>query len=301
VSPDALQQDQAEELRRLVAARKVQGGSATGARESRVARQARVIAVTSGKGGVGKTNIAVNLAVAAAALGKRVAIVDLDLGLANADVVLGATPLSTIAHVLSGRLGILQALTPAHGVMLLAGASGIESYANLTSPERERLRDAFGRLSERADLVILDTGAGISRNVIEFAAAADEVLVVTTPEPTALVDAYATVKLLAREPDAGAIRLIVNQAADHAEADRISAGLVSVARRFLQADVDRLGYVLRDAAVGRAVMSRAPFVVAAPRSSAAGCVRNLAARLCGGAPRKRGFVQRVFQILRLGA
>jgi len=95
--------------------------------------------------------------------------------------------------------------------------------------------------------------------------------------------------------------LIVNQATDRAEADRISAGLVSVARRFLQADVDRLGYVLRDPAVGRAVMARAPFVVAEARGAAAGCVRNLAARLVGGVPRRRGFVQRVFQILRLGA
>ena len=300
MSPETMQQDQAAELRRLVAERKVQARSARSERGARV-EGARVFAVTSGKGGVGKTNIAVNLAVAAAAYGKRVALVDLDLGLANADVVLGASPKATIAHVLSGRMSILQALTPAHGVMLLAGASGIESYANLTSPERERLRDAFGRLAERADLVILDTGAGISRNVIEFAAAADEALVVTTPEPTALVDAYATVKLLAREPDAGAIRLIVNQATDRAEADRISAGLVSVARRFLQADVDRLGYVLRDPAVGRAVMARAPFVVADPRGAAAGCVRNLAARLCGGAPRPRSFVQRIFQILRLGA
>ncbi|KAF0244354.1 MAG: flagellar biosynthesis protein [Planctomycetota bacterium] len=295
MSPETLQQDQAAELRRLVAQRAKQAPRAM------TASSARVIAVTSGKGGVGKTNLAVNLAVAAAAYGKRVALVDLDLGLANADVVLGASPKATIAHVLSGRVNILQALTPTHGVMLLAGASGIESYANLTAPERERLRDAFGRLAERADLVILDTGAGISRNVIEFAAAADEALVVTTPEPTALVDAYATVKLLAREPDAGAIRLIVNQAADRAEADRVSAGLISVARRFLQADVDRLGYVLRDPAVGRAVMARAPFVVAEGRGAAAECVRNLAARLIGGVPRRRGFVQRVFQILRLGA
>lgn len=294
MSAETLQQDQAAELRRLVALRSQaapQGRRAT----------ARVIAVTSGKGGVGKTNLAANLAVAAAAFGRRVALVDLDLGLANTDVVLGATPRATIAHVLSGRMGILEALTPAHGVMLLAGASGIESYANMPATERGRLRDAFSRLSERADLVILDTGAGVSRSVIEFAAAADEVVIVTTPEPTALVDAYAAVKMLTREPDAGRMRLVVNQAADRGEADRISAGLVGVARRFLETEVDRLGYVLRDAAVGRSVMARTPFVVAEPGSAAAECVRNLAARLCGGAARPRGFVERVFSLLRRGA
>lgn len=293
MSPDVLAQDQAAELRRLVAqrARTAPARPAT----------ARVVAVTSGKGGVGKTNLAVNLAVAAARFGKKVALVDLDLGLANADVVLGVTARATIAHVLSGRLSVFDALTPAHGLLLLAGASGTESHANLPAAERERLRDAFGRLAERADLVVLDTGAGISRGVVEFAAAADEAVVVTTPEPTALVDAYAAVKLISREPDAARIRLVVNQAADRAEADRASAGVVSVARRFLQADVDRLGYVLRDPAVGRAVMSRAPFVVAEPRSAAAECVRNLAARICGAEARPRGFVERVFRLLRRGA
>ncbi|MCE9584335.1 MAG: MinD/ParA family protein [Planctomycetes bacterium] len=291
--------DQAEELRRLVAQR-----AATRIPAVRPRTTARVIAVTSGKGGVGKTNLSANLAVAAAALGKRVALVDLDLGLANADVVLGASPRATMAQVLSGQVGILEALTPVHGVLLLAGASGLENFANLTAPERERLRDAFGRLHERADLIVLDTGAGVSRNVIEFAAAADEVIVVTTPEPTSLVDAYATVKLLAREPETGAIRLVVNQAADRAEADRVSAGLVSVARRFLQADVDRLGYVLRDPAVGRAVCARVPFVVAESRSAAAGCVRNLAARLFNGIAgnlERPGFVERMFGFLRRGA
>jgi flagellar biosynthesis protein FlhG len=297
----ATTQDQAEELRRLVAQR---AATKVPAVRPSPTSHARVIAVTSGKGGVGKTNLSANLAVAAAALGRRVVLVDLDLGLANADVVMGASPRATLAHVLSGQVGILEALTPAHGVLLLAGASGLEGFANLTAPERERLRDAFGRLHERADLIVLDTGAGISRNVIEFAAAADEVLVVTTPEPTSLVDAYATVKLLAREPETGAIRLVVNQAADRAEADRVSSGLVTVARRFLDANVDRLGYVLRDPAVSRAVCARTPFVISEKRSAAAGCVNNLAARIFGGIARnsgRSGFVERVFGFLRRGA
>jgi len=281
--------DQAEELRRMVAAR---GPSA------------RIIAVTSGKGGVGKSNVAVNLAVAAGLLGKRVILIDLDLGLANADVLLNAQPRATLAHVFSGKREIVDALTPAHGIQLLAGASGLEGFANLTAPERERLRRSFERLNRRADLIFIDTGAGISRNVIEFAAAADETLVVTTPEPTALVDAYATIKMLSLEPDAGAIRLIVNQALDRAEADRVSSGVISVADRFLKARVDRFGYVLRDEAVPRSVRGRVPFVVSEPRSAAAACLRNLAARLVltraeGG--ERGGLMERLFGFLRRGA
>ncbi|MBI2919486.1 MAG: MinD/ParA family protein [Planctomycetes bacterium] len=281
--------DQAEELRRMVAAR----GPA-----------ARVIAVTSGKGGVGKTNLAVNLAVAAAQRGKRVILIDLDLGLANADVILGVQPRATLAHVLSGRREILEVLAPAHGIQLLPGASGLDSLANLGAPERERLRAAFDRLSRRADFVIVDTGAGAHRNVIEFAAAADEALVVTTPEPTALVDAYAMVKMLSREPDPASIRLVVNQAEDRAEAERVSQGLASVAERFLSARVDRAGYVLRDEAVPRSVRAKAPFVVAEPRCAASVCVRNLAARLVVGSAvpvERRGFLDRVFGFLRKGA
>jgi flagellar biosynthesis protein FlhG len=258
--------DQAAELRALVAAR---------------APAARVVAVTSGKGGVGKTSVAVNLAVAAGRLGRRVVLADLDLGLANADVLLGVRPASTLAHVLAGRSDVLAALAPAHGIQLLAGASGLESVANLTSAGRDRLLAEFERLDRRADLVVLDTGAGASRNVVEFAAAADEILLVTTPEPTALVDAYATAKLIGREPGRGALRLVVNLAADRAEAERVSAGLCAVSRKHLGLDLDRLGYILRDDAVGRACRARTPVVVLEPASRAGQCLANLAGRLVG--------------------
>jgi flagellar biosynthesis protein FlhG len=264
---------------------------------------ARVIAVTSGKGGVGKTSLAVNLGVAAAALRKRVVLIDLDLGLANADVILGATPRATLAHVLAGTSDAADALVAAHGIHLLAGASGIERFANLDPAGRERLRECLERLHRRADLILIDTGAGISRNVIEFAAAADEAIVVTTPEPTALVDAYATIKMLGREAHAPRIRLVVNQALDREEAHRISTGVVEVARRFLKVGVERLGYVVKDDAVSRSVRVRGPVVVCEPRSSAAACIRNLSARLALGTAQvpADGFLDRVRRLFRRGA
>ncbi len=261
---------------------------------------ARVIAVTSGKGGVGKTNVAVNLAVAAAQGGRRVILVDLDLGLANADVVLGVRPTATLAHVLSGRRDVADALTPAHGIQLLAGASGLEAIANLDDEARGRLQEALERLHRRADLIVVDTGAGISRNVIEFAATADETIVVTTPEPTSLVDAYATIKLLAGRECGGPVRVLVNQAWDREEADRVSAGIVTVAQRFLGRRVDRLGYVLRDEAVGRAVRVKIPLMIGEPRSLAAGCLRNVAGRVMripARVPQAGGFLARLKSFL----
>jgi flagellar biosynthesis protein FlhG len=281
VTPVAPAADQLESLRRMVAER---GPSA------------RVVAVTSGKGGVGKTNVAVNLAVAAAQAGKRVILIDLDLGLANADVVLGVRPQATLAHVLAGRRDVADALTPAHGIQLLAGASGLETLANLEAEGRARLQEAMERLHRRADLILVDTGAGISRNVIDFVATADETVVVTTPEPTALVDAYATIKMLAGGPAQGPVRVLVNLSWDREEADRVSAGVVTVARKFLSARVDRIGYVLRDDAIGRAVRQKVPVMVGEPRSLAAGCLRNVARRLFSGggeAVERGGFLSRL--------
>jgi len=242
-------------------------------------RRARAIAVSSGKGGVGKTNIAVNLGIALARLGRRVILIDVDIGLANADVVLGVQTRYHIGNVLAGEVGVLDALVPCPGgLQLLAGSTAV-AFSDLSEGERGFLASRFRQLESHADVIIVDTAAGISRNVIEFSRAADEVLVVTTPEPTAVTDGYALVKAVAREKGHGRLRLVVNQALDRNEAGRVSERIRAVARRFLGIEVDNLGYVLRDEGVPLAVRRRRPFVLETPRSPASVCLRAIAERL----------------------
>ncbi len=244
-------------------------------------RRARAIAVASGKGGVGKTNLAVNLGIALVRLGRRVILVDVDIGLANADVLLGIQPRFNLGNVLAGEVGALDALVPCPGgIQLLAGSSA-SSFSDLSEAERSFLSSSFRQLEACADFIIIDTGAGISRNVIEFCRASEEVLVVTTPEPTAITDGYALVKAIAREKGHGRIRLVVNQALDRVEAGRVSERLRAVSRRFLGIEVDNLGYVLLDERVRAAVRRRKPFVLETPRAPAAVCIRGIAERILG--------------------
>lgn len=275
--------DQAERLREL-------------AREA-PRRRARVVAVTSGKGGVGKTNLAVNLAIAASQAGRSVCLLDLDLGLANVDVLMNLSPRRTLAHVLAGgrRLSDIAMAGP-EGVRVVPGASGVPRLADLDREGREEILRELAGLEGASSLLVLDTGAGISRNVVTFAAAADETLVVTTPEPTAILDAFATIKVLSREETLGAVRLVVNQASTRAEAEAVAGRIRAACRQFLQLPIDTMGYVLSDYHVGEAVKRRTPFVTAYPSAPASRCVRTLAGMLGGAreqALESPGFFSRV--------
>jgi flagellar biosynthesis protein FlhG len=257
--------DQAEGLRRLVRA-------GTGG--------ARVVAVVSGKGGVGKTNIAVNVGICLAVQGHRVILVDADLGLANADVILDVRNPYNLSHVVAGTRDIEQIVVDAPGgIGLVSGASGIEHVADLTEFERQQLVRSLDRLESDADVLLLDCAAGISRNVVAFATAADHVLLVTTPEPPALTDAYATVKVLVRQGLQGPISVLVNMAASRAEAVGAQTRLARVAEQFLRVSLDSGGYVLRDEHVPMAVRQRVPVVLKYPRCAASACLLAVAARL----------------------
>src|SRR5437762_9268321 len=189
--------DQAAQLRSLVRER----------------RRASVIAVTSGKGGVGKSNISVNLAIQLAAAGKRVVLLDADLGLANADVLCNVDLPCNLSHVIARKKELHEVMVAAPGgFSLIGGASGLARMADLSDDDRERIILALGELEQQADVILIDTGAGISPNVLSFTRAADHVLVVTTPEPTAITDAYAVIKVISRDVSAQRrMSLLVNQ------------------------------------------------------------------------------------------
>lgn len=284
--------DQADNLRRLrlvsgqgpdreAAGRANRGEEAPDGRFT--ARPAiRSIAVTSGKGGVGKTSIATNLALACARRGRRVLLVDGDLSLANVDLLLGVVPSKNLGDVVFGRASIEEVVVDAEaGLRLLPSGSGVEELADLDDFRRERLLRELSRLEAETDLILLDTGSGIGRQTIHFARAADQIIVVTTPEPTAFSDAYATLKVLSRGRMRGRPGIVVNMAATAEEGKETERRIRLVAERFLRMKPEYLGHVLLDTAVGRAVRQQQPLLKAFPRSPAAACVENLADRLLG--------------------
>src|SRR4051812_18826930 len=231
----------------------------------RTESRTQTIAITSGKGGVGKTNLAVNLATVLAGMRRKVVLLDADLGLANADILCNVQPRFNLAHVVAGQRSLAEVMTPVPaGFSLIPGASGLAKMADLAESDRKGIVAELDSVSENADALIIDTGAGIGRNVLSFTSTADHVVVVTTPEPTAITDAYAVMKVLVRCGTAagagGKISIMVNMARNRDEALQVHERISSVARQFLKNDVAFSGYVVADAAVQQAVRKRAPFV-----------------------------------------
>jgi flagellar biosynthesis protein FlhG len=242
--------------------------------------RASVIAITSGKGGVGKSNVAVNLAVTLSQAGKDVVLLDADLGLANADVLCNLDLPSNLAHVIARKkdLGEVMVRAPG-GFQLIGGASGLARMADLSDFDRQRIVAALAEVEQSADVLLIDTGAGISPNVLCFTRAADHVLVVTTPEPTAITDAYAVIKVVSRDGAARRMSLLVNQVRSQGEARVVYERIAKVAKQFLGVTIYDAGYVFHDEQVSLAVRRRQPFVLTAPRSPASVCVSQLANRL----------------------
>ena len=249
---------------------------------------ARTLAVTSGKGGVGKTFVTANLAAALAARGQKVLVLDADLGLANLDVVLNLHPKLTLHDVFTEKATLEQAILPAPGgfYVLLAG-SGMVEYSRLTPDVRDKLLHIVDLVKPRFDWVLLDTGAGISDVVLFAISLATDVLVVATPEPTSLTDAYATIKVLATQQDRRDVGLLVNQANRVGEAKLICGQLQQVLQRFVGArpgqtfKLELLGEVKSDQSVRQAVLKRQLVLEHFPGSDAAQAIKALANKLLG--------------------
>ncbi len=255
-------------------------------------RRARILAVTSGKGGVGKTFISANLAAALARRGERVLVLDADLGLANLDVVLNLFPKITLHDVFTGKASLEDAILPAPGgfSVLLAG-SGLVEYSRLTAEIREQLLKIIETVAPRYDRILLDTGAGISDVVLYAVSLADEVLVVATPEPTSLTDAYATIKVLATQQQRSSISLLVNQINRSGEGRMIRTQLQQVVDKFVVPSLSTpsaglklqlLGEIPIDTAVREAVQKRQLLLELFPGCEAAKGVLAVAAKLCEG-------------------
>ncbi len=237
-----------------------------------------VFSVTSGKGGVGKTNLAVNLACSLVQLGKRVTILDSDLGLANVDVVLGLTPQKNLFHLFHEEASLSDILFPTpYGFSILPASSGMSEMLALSTGQKLELLEVVDELEDELDYLIVDTGAGISDNVLYFNMAAQERLVVLTPEPTSLTDAYALIKVLKLNHGVERFRVCVNMAPDLKSAKDIFQRLYQACDHFLGGvSLDLVGIVPRDTAVRKAVVDQIPFTTAAPTSPAARAVKQLA-------------------------
>jgi flagellar biosynthesis protein FlhG len=286
--------DQAERLRRMVAQ----------SRQKQVVRSTRIITITSGKGGVGKSNFTLNYALGLAKLGKCVVILDADVGFANIDVLMGIKPKKTMADLIRKEATLWDILETGPGdVKFIAGGSGFQDLLDMKPEHYEYLVEQLGELQGYADYVLIDTGAGLNAQTLQLILASDDVYVVLTPEPTAITDAYALIKMvLNRDPNAR-IQLVINRAQTWAEGKEAAEKIRLVAKRFLHAEIPTLSVLLDDPNVAKSVKQQVPFLLAYPSGLASRCIENVVqAQVKGEAAREvstKGMKQFLHRMVRL--
>lgn len=253
--------DQAEKLREIINDIKSyskQSASLTAAPPS----EARVITITSGKGGVGKTNFTVNLAIKLSQMGKRVIIIDADLGLANVDVIMGKMSKYNLSDVIKNDKEITDILEEGPcGVRFVSGGSGVQDLVKLNKMQLVDLLMKLGKLDYEADIILIDTGAGLSDSVLSFVHASKEVILVTTPEPTSITDAYALIKTISNKDASKNIKIVVNKVDNEMEANNILDKLKAVSERFIGIKLISLGFIMNDSCVTKSVKIQQPFVL----------------------------------------
>jgi len=293
--------DQATRLRQMVGSESAAAASRVTPAQAEAWANVRVVAITSGKGGVGKTNLAVNLAIALQKRGRRVLVIDADLGMANVDILLGAASRKHLLDLLRPEVTLDDVIVrTSHDIQYISGGSGIEKALEYDHAEKLLLQQKLADCATRADLILVDTGAGLGRNVMDFILAADEVLLVTTPEPTSLTDAYAVMKAYSIYAVQKNLRLIINRVYEAKESREVAQKLQRAAEKFLHMPVDCLGYVFEDTAVTKAVRKQTPLLKAEPTAAAARCIDALAQSLITGGEMNvkrgwKGFLQQIFK------
>jgi len=287
--------DQAEALRNLVRKLETEKTSPT----------TRIITITSGKGGVGKSNFSLNFALALKELGKKVLLFDADIGMANIDVLMGIAAPYNLYHLLKRQQSIEQIVQlGAGGIHFIAGGSGFKDLLDLTMEELHYVEEQLGQLHDKYDVILFDTGAGLTKETVRFITAASETFVVTTPEPTAITDAYALIKMVKAMDHEVNFKLIVNRAIDWQEGKATSDKISLVAERFLGTTVPSLGIVRDDSNVIKAVKRQTPFSLAYPETEAASDIRAIARQFCDlPAPAAKpigvkGFLHKMFRRLK---
>ena len=284
--------DQASTLRRMAKG----GGGAR--RSAQRAGSVRAIAITSGKGGVGKTNLVANLSLAISRLGKRVLIFDADLGLSNIDILLGLSPEHNLSHVLSGEKRINDILVKGPGgIRILPASSGVQEMTELAPEQQLQILTELDQIEGNYDYLFVDTGAGISSNVMYFNVASQENIVIATPEPTSITDAYALMKVLSVNHSKKAFKLLVNCAKTPEEGKQVYRKLSMVTSRFLNISLEFLGQIPLDASVGKAVLLQKPFLEAFPTCPASRAIMGVAKALTDlpGSDKVQGNVQFFFR------
>lgn len=286
--------DQAQQLRNVIKRREQNYG------KDQPERMARLVTITSGKGGVGKSNFSVNLAVQLSMAGKRVLIFDADFGLANVEVMFGAIPKYNLSDFIYRGKSIRDIITPGPlGIGFISGGSGIIGLNNLDREQIGHLVRAVDELNSLADFIIIDTGAGVSDQVLEFVVASPEVILVSTPDPSSLTDSYSLLKALYRHPDfiaeSASIHVVSNRVTSEAEGQAVYHKLNSVVSQFLNGELGYLGPIPQDAALEKAVRQQKPVSILTPNSKSAKAFQVLSDRFMNGtrseAPVRRGIAQ----------
>jgi len=242
-------------------------------------RGLEVITVTGAKGGVGKSCVALNLGIALSRHGRQVLIMDSDFGLANIDIMLGIKPKYDLSNIIKENLDVRMAIEKGvEGVQFVSGGSGVQELIKLRSDQLEGVLSNLLTLDDLADTLIFDTGAGINDHIIRLICASNETIVVTTPEPTAIMDAYALVKTIDRTPSKPRLRLVMNRVENEKEANSAISAFVRIAEKYTDIPLDPLGYILQDENMVRAVKRQVPLLVGNPKSPAALNIEAIASR-----------------------
>ena len=257
--------DQAESLRRLVQGEILKDDN----------RNTRIITITSGKGGVGKSNFVVNLGIKLVKKGKKVLIFDADIGMGNDDVLMGIYPKNNVLDLINGKVSIEEVIIDGpEGIKLLPGGSGLNNIEDIEQNQRNLFLRKIETL-EGFDYILIDTGAGISRSVLAFISCSDEVILITTPEPTSLTDGYSLLKAINHFKIKDKASIVVNKALDREEGEKTFFKFKSAVNKFLDLDVKFLGYIYEDKKLTMAVRNQIPFVIGYPNCDASRCIENI--------------------------